>query len=171
MATVSAAPAARADGEEPGRPRRYVACVRAADRPGSITAMAEVVSSRGVSIQSFATGCTRDGTAMITMLFATSERLERVIRRTLARLAIVEEVVVLPADDPRVLAVGVVHPAPGTRFLPPPDVTVTWSGGTRPDEPLLVDGQYLHVRRVIDAAIAADAVHANVALLPPGQHS
>lgn len=157
----------REDGEENSRPHQYVAYVLAADRPGSVTAMAEVVSSRGVSIESFATGDIRGGTAMITMIFSTSERLERVIRRTLQRLAIVLEVAVLRSDDPQVQAAGVVHPAPGTRFLPPADVSVTWSGATQPGEPLLVDGQFLMVTRVIDGAIASGASRVNVALLPP----
>ncbi|MBN9106522.1 MAG: hypothetical protein J0I14_16145 [Propionibacteriaceae bacterium] len=54
---------------------RYVAYVCAADRPGSLTAVAEVVSSRGPSLDSLASGNLRDGTAVIIPSFTASGRL------------------------------------------------------------------------------------------------
>ena len=60
---------------------RYVAYVRAQDRPGSLTALAEVVSSRGLSMDSLATGDVRDGTAVVILSFTASERLARLVER------------------------------------------------------------------------------------------
>lgn len=148
-------------------PHQFAAYVRTVDRPGTVAALAEVVSSRGVSIESFATSDLKGGSATITMTFSTSERLERVIAKTIQRLAIVVEVTVLRTDDPQVLAAGVVHPAPGTRFLPPAEADVTWSGAAAPGEPLLVDGQFLDVARVIEAGLAAGASRVTFSLLQP----
>ncbi|MFT4108397.1 hypothetical protein [Propionicimonas sp.] len=147
--------------------QRYVAFVRAADRPGSLTAVAEVMSSRGVSIESFRSSARLSGTAMLTLVFSTSARLERLIERTLARLAAVSDVTVLPADAPRVRAVGVVHAAPGRRFIPPGDAAVTWSGDTSLDQPLLIEGTLVDVEKVLAAAVAEGAALVSSIVLPP----
>lgn len=151
---------------EPPVPRRYVASIRALDRSGSLTAVAEVVSSRGVSIESFSTRDFRQGTAVMTVVFTTNERLQRLIERTLRRLAVVSEVLVLPADDPRVLAAGVVH-APGRRILPPPGAAVAWSGDTALDQPLMVEGPLAEVEKVMDLARAEGADAVSFVLLRP----
>ncbi len=152
---------------EPTPAQRYVAYLRVTDRPGTLTAVAEVVSTRGISIESFATGDFRDGSAVMTLVFATSERLQRLIERTLNRLAVVRRVTVLPAGDPQVLATGVVHPDPELRFRPPADTAVTWSGDTANGQPLLIEGQLLEVERVLAAARAEGARRVSSALLPP----
>lgn len=146
---------------------RYVAYVRGLDRAGSLTAVAEVVSSRGVSIESFATGDFRDGTAVMTVLFTTNQRVQRLIERTLRRLAVVSEVIVLPADDQRVLAAGVVHASSGLPIHPPADAAVTWSGETFLGQPLLVEGPLSEVEKVFEAATAAGANRTSFVLLPP----
>ncbi|MFT8395369.1 ACT domain-containing protein [Propionibacterium sp.] len=157
------------DGEETDPPRRYVAYVLAVDRPGVLTSVTEVVSSRGVSIQSFETGDARSGFAILTLVFTTSGRRRKMIERILARLATVAEVLLLPADDPRVLAAGVVHPSKGRTFRPPPDAVVTWSGDTASGQPLLVEGQYLHVAALLEKAIEAGASRVSFTLLPPSR--
>ncbi len=148
-------------------PTRYVAYVRAVDRPGALTSIAEVVSSRGVSVESFTSGDRRDHTALLTLVFATSARLRTVIERTLGRLAVVSSVLVLRADAPQVRAAGVVHAAPGRRFVPPADAAVTWSGDTSLGQPLLVEGSLAAVERVLAAARADGATLASSVLLPP----
>ncbi len=145
---------------------RYVAYVRAADRPGSLTAVAEVVSSRGLSLDSLASGDVRDSTAVVILSFTASERLRRLVERTLARLAIVTSVDVLPTDDPAVRASGLVQAQPGEWFRPPPDAAVSWSGETESDQPLLVAGQLLEVEKVLQAARQAGITTMSYALLP-----
>ncbi len=103
----------------------------------------------------------------MTLVFSTSERLQRLIERTLNRLAVVERVTVLPAGAPEVLATGVVHPDPELRFRPPADAAVTWSGDTANGQPLLIEGQLLEVERVLVAARADGARRVSSALLPP----
>lgn len=148
-------------------PDRFVAYVRAVDRPGALASIAEVVSSRGVSVESFSSGDRRDGTALLTLVFATSGRLRTVIERTLARLAVVIEISVRPADAAEVRAAGVVHAAAGRRFLPPPGAAVTWSGDTSLGQPLLVEGSLAAVERVLAAARADGAVLVSSLVLPP----
>lgn len=146
---------------------RYIAYVRAADRPGSLTAVAEVVSSRGLSLDSLASGDIRDGTAVVILSFTASERLRRLVERTLTRLAVVAAVDILAADDPRVRASGVVQARPGERFRPDADVAVSWSGHTEADQPLLIAGQLLEVEKVLQAARRAGITSMSYALLPP----
>jgi ACT domain. len=146
---------------------RYVAYVRAVDRPGSMTAVAEVVGSRGLSMDSLASGDVRDGTAVVILSFTASERLRRLVERTLARLAVVSSVEVLPADDPSVRASGIIQAGPGTRFRPPPDAAVSWSGETESGQPLLIAGQLLEVEKVLRAARDAGITSMSYALLPP----
>ena len=100
-------------------PQRFVAYLHLADRPGTLSAVAEVVSTRGVSIEFLATGDVGDGITVMTLGFATSDRLQRLIERTLARLAVVEDVRILAADDPQVLAAGVIHPDPSAPMTAP----------------------------------------------------
>ncbi|MGV8909240.1 MAG: ACT domain-containing protein [Propionicimonas sp.] len=152
---------------EAPKPQRYVAYLRVADRPGTLTAVAEVVSTRGISIESFATGDFRDGSAVMSLVFTTSERLQQLIERTLNRLAVVQDVTVLPAGHPQVLATGVVHPDPKLSFVPPADVAITWSGDVGNGEPLLIEGQLLEVEKVLAAARAEGAHRVSSALLPP----
>ena len=144
---------------------RYVAYVRTADRPGSLTALAEVVSGRGLSVDSLASGDVEDGTAVVIVSFTASPRLARLVERTLDRLAVASSVTVLPADDPAVRASGVVE-THGLPFQPPADAVVTWSRD--PDaQPLLLIGQLLEVEKVMRAARTAGITAASYALLPP----
>ena len=146
---------------------RFVAYVRTADRHGSLTAVAEVISGRGVSIESFATGDRRGEGVLLILVFATSQRLQTLIERTLLGLAGVEAVTMLLADAPEVRAAGVVHALPGRRFVPPPETAVTWSGDTSLDQPLLVEGTLADVEAVMDAAQREGAVLTSSMLLPP----
>lgn len=152
---------------EPEAVPRYVAYVRAADTPGSLTAVAGVVSGRGLSLDSLASGEIRDGVAVMILSFTASPRLARLVERTLARLSVVAWVQVLAADDPRVLASGVVRTLPGGRFRPPPDAALSWSGETESGQPLMLVGQLLEVEKVLAAARRSGIDEASYAILPP----
>lgn len=146
---------------------RYVAYVRGAHRSGTLTTVAEVVSARGVSIESIASGEVRDATALLTVVFTTSTRLERVIERTLGRLAVVSSVQVYRASDPAVRAAGVVEQPGLPDFVPPDDALVRWSGDSIHGRPLLIEGQFLEVEKVLDAARQIGSTGVGCVLLPP----
>jgi len=67
---------------------RWVASIDAVDRTGSLTAVTSVFANRGVSFESL-TAVPTDGHGLITIEFTASERLARVLCRTLERLAVV----------------------------------------------------------------------------------
>ncbi len=70
---------------------RWIALVHSADRTGSLTAVTSVFANRGVSFDSL-NAAPRDAAGVITIEFTASERLARVICRTLERLAVVSSV-------------------------------------------------------------------------------
>ncbi|PJI85718.1 hypothetical protein [Luteimicrobium subarcticum] len=143
---------------------RWVAVVHGVDRTGTLTAIAGVFSSRGVGFESFATTAASEGLGEIVVVFTASDRLQRVLVRTLERLAATRSVLARPADDPRVRAAAVVR-APG--FRPAPDAPVTWSAGDHAaDGPVLVEGQLEAVEAVVAAARAAGATQVAAMVLP-----
>ena len=85
---------------------RWVALVRGADRPGTLTALTSVFSTRGVSFDSLATGAVDGGSGSIAVTFHASLRRQQHLVRTVERLSAVQSVVVRPASDPRVRAAG-----------------------------------------------------------------
>lgn len=135
--------------------RRWVAFVAGEDRTGTFTALASVFSSRGVGFESMATHDGRAGVGLVVIVFTASERIQRVLARTLARLAVTRGVEVRAADDPAVRAVGVVHVAEGASFRPPVADGVRCSGDPSQGEPVLVEGPFAGVEGVLDAARAA----------------
>ncbi|MGO1317432.1 MAG: ACT domain-containing protein [Cellulomonadaceae bacterium] len=145
---------------------RWVAFVRGADRTGTLTAITGVFSSRGVNFESLATGDVGGGTGLMIIVFTASERLQRLLARTLARLTAVHSVAVRRADDPTVRAAGVVHMPAGASFAPPAQAAVTWSGDAAAGEPVLLEGQLTAVEQVLDAARAAGAAAVAAVLLP-----
>lgn len=144
----------------------YVAFVRGVDRTGTLTSIATAISSRGISCDSFATNDFRSGTALITTIFRTSQRLQKALARTLERLPAVHEVTILPVDDPRVRSGAVLSFADGERFRPPPDVALRWSGDPGRGQPVLMEGRYLDVRAAIEAATADGATVVGTLVLP-----
>ncbi len=134
---------------------RWVAIVTGEDRPGTLTALASVFSSRGVSFQSLATGAVDGEVDSIAVTFTTTPRRQALLIRTVARLAVVSAVRVRRADDPAVLAAAIVHLPPSPAFtLPPVAVQVTGDPATGP---LLVEGSLADVSVVVRAAKAAGA--------------
>lgn len=87
---------------------RWIVFVSAHDRSGTLTALAETFSSRGVSFTSFTTLTVADGAGAMSISFRASERLARVLARTLERLAMTRTVSLHRASEPAVRAVAVV---------------------------------------------------------------
>lgn len=77
---------------DPAREVHWVSEIRGADRTGTLTAIASVFSSRGVNFESFTTTEIGDGTGVMRVAFRASERVQRVLTRTLERLAVIESV-------------------------------------------------------------------------------
>ncbi|MDO8106086.1 ACT domain-containing protein [Isoptericola sp. b441] len=133
----------------------WVALVRGADRPGTLTALTSVFSSRGVSFDSLSTGSVDAGSGTIAVTFCASERRRTQLLRTVARLAEVRDVQVRRADDPLVRAAAVVELPEGVR---PPQVSgVLWAAGSGAGGAALAEGSLAAVRSAVSAALAAGA--------------
>ncbi|GEL47851.1 hypothetical protein CHO01_29670 [Cellulomonas hominis] len=152
--------------------RRWVAFVHGADATGTLTALASVFSTRGVSFGSLSTGdvADGDGVGLIVVTFTATERRQRLLMRTVRRLAAVRAAEVRAADDPAVRAAAVVHlPVTAGGFAPPPDAPVRWSGDPAAGQPVLVEGALADVERVVADARARGAVAAATVVLPPAE--
>ncbi len=173
FADEAAVPAGTADPvpDEPVAPleddERWVAFVRADDTTGTIAALAAVLSARGVSIGSLATGHQVGAPGLVVVTFRTGERRQRLLTRTLDRLPMVGGVVVRRGDDLGVRAAGVVHLPQGAAFTPPAHAPVRWSGDTAAGEPLLLEGALVDVEAAVDAARAAGATADVLVIQPP----
>lgn len=144
----------------------YVAFVRGVDRTGTLTSIATAISTRGISCDSFTTNDFRSGTAAITAVFRTSQRLQRAMARTLERLPAVHEVTVLELTDERVHATAVLTLPEGQTFIPPPEVTLRWSGDPTRGQPVLMAGQYAEVQATVQAATGSGAELVAMVILP-----
>lgn len=133
--------------------QHWVALVHGADRPGTLTAVTSVFSSRGVSFDSLSTGSVDAGRGTIAVTFCASGRRQAQLLRTVARLAEVRDVRVRRADDPLVRAAAVVELPEGVEAPEVPGVrwTVPTSG------PALADGSLAGVREAVAAARRAGA--------------
>lgn len=144
----------------------WVVQMQGLDRPGTVTAITNGFSSRGVSFDSLITGSGRGQDTAITLTFRASESRARQLARTLERLAPLDAVRLRADNDPEVVAAGVVTMPEGVRFRPPADAAVAWSGDTRLGQPVLVEGQLLDVAATIRAAREAGAVATTIVVLP-----
>lgn len=140
---------------------RWIAFVTAEDRSGTLTALAEMFSSRGVSFTSFSTLSVADGSGMMSIIFPASERLARVLARTLDRLAVTRTVALVRAADPGVRAVAVVA---GAEVHPDPACTVTPWGA---DGTVLLAGTLAEVEGVVARMRSAGGVVESLTVLPP----
>lgn len=151
--------------EPPAVDEHWVALIRGTDRPGTLTAVTSVFSTRGVSFDSLATGSVDEGagehpgevhgSGLVAVTFTTTLRRQTQLMRTVARLAEVRDVRVARADDPRVRAAGVVLPGPDGA-LPRVD-GVHWSAPATPGGPVLADGTLEAVQRAVAAVRALGA--------------
>ncbi|MCC2333984.1 ACT domain-containing protein [Cellulomonas wangsupingiae] len=146
---------------------RWVGWVRTEHRTGAIFALAGVFSTRGVNVDSMATGDVHDDDGMVVVTFRAGERRSRLLTRTLERLPQVRSVRVCRVDDPDVRAAAVVHLPAGVTFTPPPGAAVRWSGRTDAGEPLLVEGPLADVEATVRAARGAGATRDATVVEPP----
>ena len=86
---------------------RWVVFVRVLDRSGTLSALAEVFSSRGVSFESLNTLAIDEGEGTMAVLFRGSPRIARVLVRTIERLAVARAVELRAASDPEVRAIAI----------------------------------------------------------------
>jgi len=153
-------PQGDADGGE-----RWVALVRGADRPGTLTALTSVFSTRGVSFESLATGAVDGDVGAIAVTFRATARRQHLLVRTVERLSVVRSVEVRSAEDPAVRAAGVVVMPDHVPFTPPPHAAVRWSGDTSAGQPVLVEGSFADVAEVVHAARARGATTTALVIL------
>lgn len=135
----------------------WVALVRGADRPGTLTALTNVFSTRGVSFESLATGAVDGDVGTIAVTFRASLRRQQLLVRTVERLSVISSVVVRSAQDPAVRAAGVVRMPAGIGFIPPAAADVRWSGDASAGQPVLIEGSLADVSAVVAHARARGA--------------
>ncbi|MDX2375846.1 hypothetical protein M4I32_03425 [Microbacterium sp. LRZ72] len=115
MSDAASQPAADGLG---GTHERWIVFVRATDRSGALTALAETFSSRGISFEAFHTLTVQEGYGDMSIIFRGSERLARVLTRTIERLTMICSVVLERTSEPGLRAVAVVRePAEGSVVL------------------------------------------------------
>jgi len=136
---------------------RWVVLVHGADRPGTLTALTSVFSTRGVSFESLATGAVDGDVGTIAVTFRASLRRQQMLVRTVERLSVIRSVEVRSADDPAVRAAGVVRMPDGVDFAPPSGTAVRWSGDASAGQPVLVEGSLHDVSVVVEHARAQGA--------------
>lgn len=146
---------------------RWVGYVRADHRTGSVAALAAVFATRGVNVDSMATGDVHDDAGLIVVTFRAGDRRARLLARTVERLPQVRSVLVRRAEDLGVRAAAVVHLPAGVAFVPPAHAAVRWSGETGHGEPLLVEGPLVDVELTVEAARAAGATRDATVIQPP----
>lgn len=153
----------RADADRPNE--RWVGLIQGVDRPGTLTAVTSVFSTRGVSFASLATGSVDGDAGIIAVSFVATERRQHLLARTVARLAAVRSVEMRSADDRSVRAAGVVRMPDGVPFAPSGDTEVRWAGDTTAGQPVLVEGSFADVTAIVSEAQSRGAVTTAVVIL------
>lgn len=152
---------------------RWIVFLTVDDRSGTVTALAECFSTRGVSFEAFNTLDVHDGGGAMAVVFRGSERIARVLARTLERLAVVRTVTLERTDDPRVRAIGSVTLPEGSSAQAvladagaevAVEVAAPWAG-----DAVLLAGSLPHVEAALVAARAAGATGVAVTVLPPAE--
>lgn len=144
--------------------QRWFAFVRVVDRSGTSTAITGVFSERGVSFGSLSTLDVHDGMGTMSVEFKASERLAKVLMRTIERLAVVTAVTLVHAEDSRMRALCVVADAAETK--PFPGVTV-WTEGEGSTATLVLSGPLTEVEQAVAGLRAAGATSVAITVLPP----
>ena len=143
---------------------RWVAFVSVADRSGSLAAMTECFSTRGISFEAVSTLDIFDGHGTVAFVFAGTERIARILARTLARLTDVSDVTLSSADDPAVRAVAHAHLPMGADASVVDDLEVS-AALVDADGSLLVNGPLSSVEKAVAALRAAGATGLSRSLL------
>ncbi|WP_250446120.1 hypothetical protein [Actinotalea sp. C106] len=163
MSPGAEVPAEASTGPEPEQ--RWVALIRGDDRPGTLTALSSVFSTRGVSFTSLATGGVDGDVGSIAVTFCATTRRARLLARTVERLSVVRSVVARPVEDPQVRAAGVVRMPDGVPFSPAAAADLEWSGDASAGRPVLVEGPFAQVGTVVEQARREGAVMTAVMVL------
>lgn len=151
-----------------GTAQRWVAFIRADDRSGVLTGLASVFSTRGVSFESFDTLDAHDGIVLMSVTFRGSDRLARVLVRTLERLAAVRSISLERADAGGLRAIAVIRTAEPVA-LPEEslDVVADWAGGGPGERAtVIVAGRLAEVEAALAPLRDAGAT-ASVTILAP----
>ncbi|WP_149204966.1 hypothetical protein [Actinotalea subterranea] len=154
-------------GAAPERDAQWVAYVLGAHRTGTVTALAQVFSARGVNFDSLSTSDIDGKTGLVVITFRATERRRRLLARTLERLAAVRDVRVVAADDPVVRAVVVVSHQVGAASHAADDAGVPGPADQVPGRPLVVEGTLRDVERVAQDARRRGASSVTTLVLPP----
>lgn len=163
MTTAGSPHGLGAEMPSPGIHERWIVFVRADDRSGVLSALAEMFATRGVSFTSFATLAVDDGVGTMSIVFRGSERLARVLVRTLDRLAFTRGVSLVRASDPGVRAVAVVTGADPSPVPAGSALVTVWEQGRSQ----IVAGSLVEVEAVIAQLRPAGAVVESISVLPP----
>jgi acetolactate synthase small subunit len=137
---------------------RWVVFITAVDRSGTISAVTETFSSRGVSFESLNTLDVHDGRGRLSVTFRGSPRIARELVRTLERLIVVRAVVLMRAEDSALQAVAVVS---GRVEGVDASTVSAW------DDLRVVTGSFASVEEAVAAARATGAVIRAVTVVPP----
>ena len=146
---------------------RWVVFVRADHRTGTIAALAGVFATRGMNFDSLATGILDGEHGFVIVTFRANDRQQRMLVRSVERLAPVRAVSVRRAEDLGVRAAAVVHLPVGVDFRPPRHAAVSWSGSSALGQPVLVEGSLVDVEAVVASARSAGARVEATAIEPP----
>lgn len=136
--------------------RGWLMIVHTRDRPGALSALSAVFSSRGVSFDSVSTGPIEEPVRTIALSFRATPRRAMLLDRAVQRLALVTSTSTVTDDDPAVLAAGVVLVPPGGDWTPPPEHaggSVRWCHEAW-SAPALVSGTFAAVRAAVARARA-----------------
>ena len=142
---------------------RWALVAHTADRPGAVTAITGVFSSRGVNFESIVGSALIPSQTTVIGLYRTSERRSAQLVRSVGRLEVVDAVSARPADDPSVRAVGIMEVPDGT-LVPPSAASATWTGDGTPESPLLVKGSLRAVEQIAAQAHQAQGTAVVVVL-------
>lgn len=150
-----------------GMDDRWVVFVTVADRSGSLSAMTECFATRGVSFEEATTLDVHGGLGVLAFVFPGSERIARILARTLTRLTVVSDVLLSSVADPAVR--GIAHAyvpveADAWSLLASTgvDTVVSGEGGA-----VLVTGSLSSVERAIATLRDAGATGLSHSLLRP----
>lgn len=141
---------------------RWVVFVRVDDQSGTLTALAQRFSSRGITFESFSTLTVSGGVGVMSIIFRGSERLARVLVRTLERLTVVRAVTLERTEDPRVRAIAMIDAAPGGEPSLPPGVISHRSG-----ESTVLSGPLDAVEQALEHARSDGQAVAALTVIPP----
>jgi acetolactate synthase small subunit len=134
---------------------RWVFVIKVQDKPGALTAIASVFSSRGVSLQttlgSSATS-TPDAPSTIVLSFRATERKKDTLLRTLSRLQQVTQVQAYPYGSRELRSIAITRVAPEERMeLPARGIQTEIISERGDSKTMLITGSTQAVDKAVEA--------------------